>query len=77
MDAGEGTQHQRPNTNQLTLLFEHHQHGDEPIYLRRDSEFTVGSAYEDGSANNLGVGRGALLLVADCVGKLKIICSAT
>ena len=41
---------------------------DVPILLRRDSEFTVGSDYHDGSPNNMNVWQGSLLLVADCMG---------
>lgn len=39
-----------------------------PLLLRHDSEFSVGSAYEDGSPNDLTVTQGATLLTADCLG---------
>ena len=41
---------------------------DEPILLRHNSEFSVGSSYDDGSPNNLNWWQGAALLTADCLG---------
>jgi len=41
---------------------------DGPVLLRHDSEFSVGSNYDDGSPNNLNVFQGAALLTADCLG---------
>lgn len=41
---------------------------DEPGILRHDSEFSVGTEYDDGSPNNLSMWQGAALLTADCMG---------
>ena len=39
-----------------------------PVLLRHDSEFSVGTAYHDGSPNDLTALQGAVLLTAECLG---------
>lgn len=54
-----------PSTDERTPL---QPRPNSPILLRRDSEFSVGSEYDDGSPNNLNAWQGSALLTAECMG---------
>ena len=65
----EGTGNLNENTSidaEDSVLFEFSV--DQPVLLRRDSDFSAASSYDYGSSNDLSVWQGAALLTADCLG---------